>query len=347
MGDAWLWGRRDQRIDRRGLLVAGGAAAAALLLRQAPAAGQGAVPRKAQIAITLDLEMSRNFPTWDATHWDYEKGNLDEPTKRYALEAARRVVERGGVMHLFVVGRVFEQADVEWLREIADLGCPLGNHTYDHVNVKATDSAQAQFRFQRAPWLVGGRSAKELIRDNIRLTELALAERLELASAGFRTPGGFHNGLDDRPDVQQMLLELGFRWVSSRYPAHQMSAPGERPVEAVFDSIVAAQADAQPSIYPSGLIEVPMSPVSDITAFRGGRWQLDDFVEATRRAVEWAIEERAVYDFLGHPSCLLVTDPKFRTLDTLCDLVEAAGDRAEFADLDRIAQRVTAEVSRG
>ncbi len=32
---------------------------------------------KALVAITLDLEMSRHYPTWDQMHWDYEKGNLD------------------------------------------------------------------------------------------------------------------------------------------------------------------------------------------------------------------------------------------------------------------------------
>src|SRR5437870_6717288 len=31
---------------------------------------------KALIAITLDLEMVRNFPRWEDTHWDYEKGDL-------------------------------------------------------------------------------------------------------------------------------------------------------------------------------------------------------------------------------------------------------------------------------
>jgi hypothetical protein len=35
---------------------------------------------KALIAITLDLEMSRNFPTREDTHWDYEKGNLKAET---------------------------------------------------------------------------------------------------------------------------------------------------------------------------------------------------------------------------------------------------------------------------
>ncbi|MDX1928484.1 MAG: hypothetical protein SFV81_18285, partial [Pirellulaceae bacterium] len=46
---------------------------------------------KAQIAITLDLEMARNFPRREDLHWDYEKGNLDEATKKYAVAAGQRV----------------------------------------------------------------------------------------------------------------------------------------------------------------------------------------------------------------------------------------------------------------
>src|SRR6266481_3277012 len=58
---------------------------------------------KALIAITLDLEMVRNFPKWEDTHWDYEKGNLQPEMKKYALEAARRVKAHGGVIHFFLV----------------------------------------------------------------------------------------------------------------------------------------------------------------------------------------------------------------------------------------------------
>src|SRR5581483_1234166 len=92
---------------------------------------------RALVAITLDLEMSRNFPTWDQTHWDYEKGNLNDETKRYTVEACRRVRRHGGVAHCFLVGRALEQADVGWLREILRDGHAVGNHTYDHVNVRA------------------------------------------------------------------------------------------------------------------------------------------------------------------------------------------------------------------
>ena len=113
----------------------------------------------------------------------------------------------------------------------------------------------------------------------------------------------------------------------------------EEPGADVFDSIVRAQAAAQPFLYPEGLVEVPMSPISDIGAFRTGRWRLDWFLKAVRLGVEWAIDHRAAYDFLGHPSCLYVTDPDFRVIDLICDLVRKAGSRAALVGLDALARR--------
>ena len=83
-----------------------------------------------------------------------------------------------------------------------------------------------------------------------------------------------------------------------------------------------------------------MSPISDVTAFRAHQWKLDQFLEAIQAAVSWTIEHRATFDFLAHPSCLYVTDPEFRTIDLICDLVNKSPDKAEFADLDHIADRV-------
>lgn len=309
------------------------------------AAGQPAhktpVRPPARIAITLDLEMSAQYPQRGMVEWNYEKGNLDEPTKRYALEAARIVRQAGGVLHFFCVGRVLEQPDVEWLKEIAALGHPVGNHTYDHVNVKAREAVEAQFRFQRAPWLVSGKSAAEVIRENIRVAAAALESRVRIKANGFRTPGGFHNGLDDRPDVQEMLLDLGYTWVSSKYPPHPVGKPGAAPGTDVYAGIVAAQRAAQPYRYPTGLVEIPMSPISDVTAFRSNQWKLDYFLKAIGDAVDWAIAERSVFDFLAHPSCLVVEDPEFATIRLICDRVARAGAAAaELASLDRIAERV-------
>ncbi len=305
-----------------------------------PDANKTGSNKKALIAITLDLEMSAQYPTKDQVHWNYEKGNLNDETKRYAVEAARRVKQAGGTLHFFVVGRVFEQENIDWLREIVAAGHPVGNHTYDHVNVKAQKPEDLQFRFRRAPWLIEGKSAREVIAENIRITTEAMKQRLGIPPAGFRTPGGFHNGLNDAPEMQQLLLDQGYRWVSSLYPSHRAAVLDEASWHDVRADIVAKQQASQPFVYPSGLVEIPMSPVSDVTAFRAHQWKLDQFLEAIKAAVGWTIEHRAVFDFLAHPSCLYVTDPEFRTIDLLCDLIQKSPTQAEFANLDHIARRV-------
>src|SRR5438552_1116021 len=140
-------GTMNASLSRRDFLAASAATAAL-----AQAADEPAPPaHRALVAITLDLEMSRNFPTWNDMHWDYEKGNLNEETKRYAVEGCRRIRQAGGVAHCFAVGRVFEQADASWLRGIVQAGHAVGNHTYDHVNLLAQWPEAIQFRFRRCP----------------------------------------------------------------------------------------------------------------------------------------------------------------------------------------------------
>ena len=328
-------------MNRREFVAAAASGAAALASQSSPSSpAHGAEPpRKAQIAITLDLEMSREYPRRGMAEWDYEKGNLDEPTKRYAVEAARVARERGGCIHFFCVGRVLEQPDVDWLKELNAAGHPIGNHTYDHVYVLAKTPDEVQFRFRRAPWLVADKSVEQILRENIRVTNSALQQRCGIQANGFRTPGGFATGLQGREDVQRMLLDLGFKWCSSRYPAHSAGPPRQEPTAEVLAGIVAAQANAQPSTYPTGLVEIPMSPISDVNAFRTNFWKLEWFLKAIRLGVEWAIEQGAVYDFLAHPSCLVVEDPEFKSIRLICDLARQAGERAEIVGLDQIARK--------
>lgn len=329
-------------ISRRGFLAGGAALATGRKLYSSESTTKLLAPRdKALIAITLDLEMARNFPTWEQTHWDYHKGDLDAHAKQYTVQAARRVKTRGWRIHTFLVGAALEQENIDWLKELIGEGHFVGNHTYDHVYLLAQKPPEIQFRFERAPWLIHGKSVSQVIRENIEMCSRAMKMRLGIEPAGFRTPGGFAEGLRGRPDVQRMLLDLGFPWVSCTYPGQVLSQTGREPTPEVLEAIRAIQPQAQPFKYPSGLIDVPMSPVSDINAFRNYKWKLDGFLKATRVAVEWAIEHRAVFDFLAHPSALGVVDPEFRTIDLICDLVERAGDKAAIVDLGTIAARAT------
>ena len=148
----------ESSVDRREFL---GSLATAATAASGGSAPPEAPREKALVAITLDLEMSRNFPTWDQTHWDYQKGNLNAETKAYAVEAAKRVKAHGGVPHFFAVGQVFEQENVDWMKDLAAAGHPIGNHSYDHVYVLATKPEDIQFRFKRSPWLIEGKSTAE------------------------------------------------------------------------------------------------------------------------------------------------------------------------------------------
>jgi hypothetical protein len=83
-----------------------------------------------------------------------------------------------------------------------------------------------------------------------------------------------------------------------------------------------------------------MSPISDVGAFRTNYWQRREFLRAVRDGVEWAIENGAVYDFLCHPSCMLVEDPEFETVELIANIVNESGDRAEIVGLNAVAERV-------
>lgn len=329
---------------RRMFLRSSTVGAASLLFGARSTAAFAPSVNSARIAITLDLEMARNFPRWEETEWDYQKGNLTPEVKQYAVDVGKRVKERGGVVHYFVVGQVLEQSDVAWLKGLAEEGHSIGNHTYDHIYLLARDVASLQYRFARSPWLTRGRPVSELIRENIAMTNEAMKTRLGVNAAGFRTPGGFANGLAGREDLQQMLIDLGFHWVSSKYPAHagiaDLHRTGERPSSDALAAIIAAQTEAQPFVYPTGLVEIPMSPISDIVAFRTGRWKLDDFIEVTRQSLESVLAKGQVFDFLAHPSCLGVVDPGFKTIDMICDVVDQVRDRAKIVSLDAIAEGV-------
>ena len=138
-----------------------------------------------------------------------------------------------------------------------------------------------------------------------------------------------------------MLLDEGFTWVSSKYPSTKSYNPADMPVQDIFDELIATQAAAQPFVYPTGLIEIPMSPTGDVGAFRSGFWKRDTFLEYVELAVNWAIENKGVFDFLAHPSIMYVEDPDFETIKLICDLVKKSNGKAEIVGLSTIAKQVT------
>ena len=79
--------------------------------------------------------------------------------------------------------------------------------------------------------------------------------------------------------------------------------------------------------------------MSDIVAFRTGRWKLDWFLTMIRAAVEWAIEPRATFDFLATPHAYRRVDPEFKTVDLILDLVKRSDGKPRIVGLDALAAR--------
>ena len=93
------------------------------------------------------------------------------------------------------------------------------------------------------------------------------------------------------------------------------------------------------SFCPSGLIEIPASPLGDVFSFRERKWKLGEWLRMIEKNVQWTIKNRAVYDFFAHPSILYVEDPEFRAIELLCRLDSESKGKAAIVDMDTVALR--------
>jgi hypothetical protein len=136
-----------------------------------------------------------------------------------------------------------------------------------------------------------------------------------------------------------MFLKLGYTWVSSM--AKQIRFRLVNPGDADFQAIAEAQKTSQPFVYPTGLVEVPMSPIGDVATFRRkkDKWKIGDFLKMLEQVLQWTIEHRGVFDLLSHPSIMQWEDPKFQAYELICDVVNQSGGKAAIVGLDVIARR--------
>ena len=266
------------------------------------------------LSLTFDVEMCSNFPYWTSV-WDHRKGAIDADSKLYMGKMLDVAAAYGVKLQFFLVGRALEDPDIDYLKRMTAEGHAVDNHTYNHVNVKAREIAQLQPVYANAPWRAAGLDALECIRREVRQTSTAIAEKLGAAPTGFRTPGGFNNGLDDVPAVQEVLSEEGMTYASARY-YFPVDPNKKRPPAETLNQAMAASIDAlQPSRYPNGLPELPLAGITDIWAFRVldlDRWE---FIDVLKHGIDHAHANRQALSLCFHPPVLAVRDPHCDMLD--------------------------------
>ncbi len=300
-------------------------------------------PNGAHFAVQLsfDLEMCTNFPYW-SSFWNYRKGAIDAGTKDYVRKINDTCRKYGAKAHYFLVGSLFEDPDVSYLEETVAGGHAVGNHTYTHIRLKATETAQLAGIHDAYPWLAGRRTALEVIRDEIAATTAAMRSRLGVAPKGLRSPGGFTNGLQDAPAVQALLQDEGFWWVSTHYnDTIQRSAALDRVCPLDQDLLVQAFTDSetalQPYRYRSGLIEIPLAGITDVVAWRSYRPGLRTWLDTLVAAVDHAYDNGLILLLTSHPAVLASIDPHCQIVDTVLNHATKKDARVWLPDLEEVA----------
>jgi peptidoglycan/xylan/chitin deacetylase (PgdA/CDA1 family) len=213
------------------------------------------------------------------------------------------------------------------------------------VNVRAQEIPQLQVTYAAAPWRAHGRSALTCIRDELRQTSSAMRETLGVDPVGFRTPGGFVDGLHSVPEFQNLLKDEGFGYASShfRFPVDptQKRPPRERLETAMRESLDTLQ----PYRYPNGLPELPPTGITDIWGFRYldlDRWE---FIDLLKHGVDHAHDNGQVFTMTFHPPVLAARDPHCDVLEMVLPYALAKPGGCWIATNDEILEHVVPHVA--
>lgn len=308
-------------------------------------------PNGARFAVQLsfDLEMVTNFPYWTC-FWNNRKGAIDGSTKQYVRKINARCEKYGAKAHYFLVGSLFEDPDVDYLKETVAAGHAVGNHTYTHVSIKAMDPSRLSGVYDSCPWRAAGRTAPEVVREEIQMTTAAIRSRLGVDPKGFRSPGGFPNGLQDAPAVQKLLQEEGFWWISTHYDDTLFRSHYQPSADTVTKVDLAtlkagfnrSEHILQPYRYESGLLELPLAGITDVVAWRGYRPDLGEWLEMLAAGVDYAHEHGLIFMLTTHPAVLAAVDPFCQTVDVILRRAVAKAGGVWLPDLEEVAQHLQA-----
>ena len=275
-------------------------------------------PNGAEFCLSLRpaVEMCTNFPYW-TSQWNHRKGALDDDSKHYVLKMHEVARLYGVPLYFLLVGSSFEDPDIDYLKELVAAGHEVGNHTYTHLNVKATTVESLQAVYANAPWLANGRTPLQIIHDEVRATNAAIRERLGVTVTGFGTPGAFSTGLHDVPEVQALLKEEGFTHVTSHYLSPAPRGVKRPPLDTLENTMRKNIDKLQPYRYPNCLWEIAPMGLTDINAFRVldlDRWE---YVRLLKTAIDHAHANRYILSFAFHPPAMAARDPLCDVLDTV------------------------------
>ena len=145
----------------------------------------------------LEYLYDRNLG-WLYTEEEIAHGHLNDDVRDYIDRLSAIVESFDARTEFFIQGNTFEKpVDVTFWKGIAKRGHAIDSHNYNHDGLVELSPEEAKSQLSRT---------KRLIEDE-----------LGQKSIGVRGPNGYEQGLRGLEDVQQAILDVGIKWVSTQF----------------------------------------------------------------------------------------------------------------------------------
>lgn len=222
-------------------------------------------------------------------------GHLNQDVRDYVRLLASIAEEYGLGLQFFVQGNTFEESkDADLWTEIADRGHAIDSHMYNHDSLL--------------------RTPVEEVRSQLTKTKNLIERHCRTENIGLRGPGGYEKALHGREDVQQAILDVGIKWVTTQF---------QRSVHGDDQSWIDMIPDQQPVYYPTGLLEIPFCGHQDRSYFdvdMGGTSRpIEEWISYLKGCVDIALRNNLWLSLTTHPSTSFKHDPQALYLRIIFD----------------------------
>lgn len=265
----------------------------------------------AKILIGYDVEiMDKRFD------WHDQNISRNSISTAHFLKRARRLHEKLSVpCTLFVVGKTLEE-NLDLFKSIKDSPMiDLQQHTYSHLRLKTVvmddDKTIQVFR--------GG--SLEQIREEVNKTNKIFKKKLGITPHGLTGPYCYYRGLQDRPDILEILEDAGIKFLRT-------DGRNEKDFQPVAF-------EHQPYFYtPQGfpeIMEFPLQGWQDVYLREKHGWDnLDGFIEEIKTNIDYIRDRNLIWDFATHDWSSIVNDPEMRIMREIIIYGQQAGIEFKF-----------------
>ncbi len=234
---------------------------------------------------------------WLYTDDEVAHGHLNDDIRNYIKTLATIAEHYDAQLHFFIQGNTFEKTvDTAFWQEFAKRGHAIDSHMYYHDDLIDTPVDE--------------------VRSQLTRTKKIIESRLKTENIGLRGPGGYNNALCDREDVQQVVLDVGMKWVSTQFQYPRSESDNDQN----WINMIPKQ---QPFYYKTGLLEIPFCGHQDRSFFDvdmgGAPRPIDEWIAYLKGCVDLACERNLFLALTVHPSTSFKHDRKARYVKELLE----------------------------